>query len=402
MNPWSPLFRLAGTGLRVASAVGAVPDRLTPAALLEAARDRTGLDDFGDPDFRTPFRILVRAYETEAELTALGRHATRTDAVRLLSNRLRLVEDRKRHRAVAREEIRAPVVILGLPRTGTTLLHNLLTLDPANRVPRTWETMFLPPVEAGDRGRRVARCRRRLRWFGRLAPEYRKIHPTGPRLPQECIAITSHAFASVRFHRTHYVPSYRRWLEEADPRFAYALHRRFLQHLQHRRSAARWVLKTPAHLFALGTLLDTYPDARIVHTHRDPLTALASNASQARVLRGAFSRRPERMETDDTVRRWARALETAMDVRDARPGAGDRFLDLAHADLVEDPVREVRRLYAAHGLELTAEVARRMRRWVREHPRGKHGAHRYTRAEFGIDRERHGPLFARYRDRHGV
>lgn len=399
MNPWSPLFRAADTGLRLAGALGLVPDRLIPGELLDAARSRTGLTDFGDSTFREPFRVLVRAYETEADLTALGRHATRSDTVRLLSNRLRLVQERKRHPGIAREEIRAPVVILGLPRTGTTLLHNLLALDPENRVPLTWETMFLPPVEAEDGESRVAECRRKLRWFGRLAPEYRKIHPTGPHLPQECISITSHAFASVRFHRTHYVPGYRRWLEEADLGFAYGLHRRFLQHLQHRRAGARWVLKTPAHLFALRTLLETYPDARVVHTHRDPLTALASNASQARVLRGAFSRAPGRLEIDDTLRRWAGALDAAMDLRDARPGTEDRFLDLRHADLVEDPVREVRRLYDAHGMELGPEPARRMRRWVRKHPRGEHGVHRYTLEEFGIDPERHGPLFERYRER---
>lgn len=404
MSAPSLLARAGDLGARAAGRLGLAPRRLDADALLDDAISRAGLDDFGGEAFAEPYRLLVEALESEARLTALGRLMTRADLVRLLVNRLRLTEERKRHPGVASEEVRAPLVILGLPRTGTTLLHILLSLDPSNRVPRTWEVMHLPePGGALDEAGRVRACRRRLRWFNRLVPDYPKIHATGPRLPQEDIAVTSHAFASVRFHRTHYVPSHRAWLEDADLGFAYDLHRRFLQHLQRRRGGGeRWVLKTPAHLFELDTLLDTYPDARIVQTHREPLRALASNASQTRVLRSAFSSRPGRMDTDATLRRWAGALRDAAAVRAADPRAEQRFLDLRHGEIVEDPLREVRRLYDHFGLDLGAEAADRMRRWIREHPRDEHGVHRYTLEEFGIDRERHGSWFRDYREEHGV
>lgn len=399
----SLLARIANLAVRAAARVGAAPRRLDADDLLETARRRTGLDDFGDPRFEEPYRLLVDALETEARLTSLGRLMTRADLVRLLSNRLRLMAARQTREGIGAEEIGPPVVILGLPRTGTTLLHTLLSLDPANRVPRTWEVMLLPPPGADDDAARVRECGHRLRWFNRLVPEYPKIHPTGPRLPQEDIAITSHAFASVRFHRTHYVPGYREWLEGADTGFAYRLHRRFLQHLQWRRPGGeRWMLKTPAHLFDLDVLLDTYPGARLVQTHRDPLRALASNASQTRVLRSAFSSRPERLDIDATLRRWAEALGRAMEIRDTAPDADERFLDLHHGDIVEEPVREIRRIYGHFGLELTGEVADRMRSWVRAHPRDEHGVHRYTLDEFGIDPRRHDDLFRAYRDEHGV
>ncbi|MDT8368981.1 MAG: sulfotransferase [Longimicrobiales bacterium] len=399
---WERFFGVVNAGMELGARVGLGVHELEVDELLETAHRRTGLDDFGPRDFEEPLRVLVAAVRSEARLTELGRLATRRDLLRLLTNRLRLVDDRKRHPEIASESIRAPWIITGLPRTGTTLLFNLLALDPANRTPLTWEVMDSspPPGRAGSDDARAAECDRALDWFGRMAPEYRKIHPIGAHLPQECIAITSHAFRSVRFHRTHHVPSYRAWLDGADMTPAYRWHHASLQHLGWGTGRARWVLKTPAHLFGLGALLAVYPDARVVQTHRDPLKSIASNTSQVVVLRRAFRGAEAPLEVDATMRRWSTALNEMMDRRDR--GEIGRAVDLWHRDLIRDPIEGVRAVYAAFDAELSPDAEARMRAWVEAHPREEHGAHRYTLEGFGIDPERHGALFARYRERHGV
>lgn len=405
-TPWSLALHAVQASGEALRRLGFAGRGLDPEALLRRARREAGLEDFGDERFLEPYRVLLEAYDVEAELHLLGRFITRRDILRLLVNRLELVRDRELHPGIAQEEIREPIFILGLPRTGTTHLFNLLALDRANRAPLTWETMFPSPPpglhDDGEEDPRIARCGRMLRWFQRLVPGYERIHATGARLPQECLAITSHAFASVRFHRTHYVPSYRDWLAHDDLGFAYAFHRRFLQHLQWRRPGARWVLKTPSHLFWLETLLRVYPDARIIQTHRDPLTALASNASQHRALRGAFSARTERPEAEASVRRWSAALETATRLRDAGRLPAERVVDVHHREVIRDPIGTVRRTYRRLDLPLAPEARAAMEAFVADNPRGKHGRHRYRLEEFGFDPETHGARFGSYCERFGI
>jgi hypothetical protein len=195
----------------------------------------------------------------------------------------------------------------------------------------------------------------------------------------------SHTFASPQFQSMYYVPSYQRWLSYKDQRPVYAFHRRFLQHLQWRCPAERWVLKAPSHLFALDALLATYPDACIIQTHRDPRTVVASVASLDVVLRRVFSHRihPDEIGTE-ALRQWASALDGAMQVRDRTDGAPGRFLDVYYTDLVRDPIATVRRIYAHCDLRFTDELETRMRRFLAEHPKDKHGVHRYSLAQFGL------------------
>src|SRR5690606_22249030 len=190
--------------------------------------------------------------------------------------------------------------------------------------------VMYPAADASD-PRAVARARARtdarLGWANRLAPEFVRIHPIGADLPQECIAIQAQVFASIQFHTTHDVPSYEDWFERDGQELSYAFHYRFLQHLQAQRPGNRWVLKAPGHLFGLGALLARYPDARIVQTHRDPLRVMASMASHATVLRRAFSDAADpRRIAADWAERWARALETSLDVRGGAPP--EQFLDV--------------------------------------------------------------------------
>jgi hypothetical protein len=362
--------------------------RLDERELLDTACRQTGLRDFGDGSFREPLRILLRAYESEAQLTLVGRLAARRDTLRLLTNRLRLVADRKRHPDIAAQEIRQPLFIVGLPRTGSTLLHHLLAQDPSNRVPLSWEVMFpSPPPERAsyEDDPRIAAAQRLLNRFDRLTPHFKIIHPTHARWPIECMAILSHTFASPQFQSMYYVPSYQRWLSYKDLRPVYAFHRRFLQHLQWRCPAERWVLKAPSHLFALDALLATYPDACMIQTHRDPRAVVASVASLDAVLRRVFSHRVNPKQIGlEALQQWASALERAMQIRDRTNGAPGRFLDVYYTGLVRDPIATVRRIYAHCDLRFTDEAETRMRRFLAAYPKDQHGVHRYSLAQFGL------------------
>jgi hypothetical protein len=330
----------------------------------------------------------MRAYAVEARLTTLGRVTVRELIVSLLESLLHLEAERARSPSIADRKIEAPVFIIGLPRTGTTLLHGLMSEDSDNRVPRTWEVMFPAAFPNTADGIEAARklTASRLAWANRLAPQFKTIHPIAPDLPQECIAITAQVFMSIQFHTTHDVPSYETWFEQHSQRLGYEFHYRLLQHLEARGHGRRWVLKAPGHLFALDDLLARYPDARIIQTHRDPLRVMASMASHATVLRRAFSDAavPERIAADWTTR-WAQALRQFLSVRDR--GAAEQFLDLDYEDIENSPLETIERIYAFLGWPLTAGARAAMRRFIDANPKNKHGVHRYSLAQYGLDRE---------------
>jgi hypothetical protein len=380
--------------------------RLDADALLAQARQRTRLRDFGDEAFREGLGRLLWSYDHEAALTTMWRIAARTETLRVLENRLRMEAVHAAHPEITAQPVRAPIFILGLPRTGTSILHELLAQDPANRVPSTWETMWPwppPEQERGSTDPRIARAEAHFARIDRLLPEFKKMHPMGAHLPQECVALLAHDFATVMHHTTHRVPSYQRWLEALDRRPAYRSHRRQLQYLQWRWPAERWVLKSPEHLWALDALLAVYPDARIVQTHRDPLEVLASLVSLVAYLRGLASERidPPAIAADWTVR-LAAGLEHTMRIRDAAGLGPDRVFDLRLGDFVGDEIAAVRRLYERFGMELTPEAAARMRAFLGANSKDKHGAHRYALADAGLDAAHERARYRAYAERFDV
>ena len=397
----SPLVRAINTGGRLLGrrALGI----FRAENLLEAARRRAALDDFGDPPFREPLRRLLESMEAEARLNPMGRMATRYDLIHLLVNRLRIQEDRKRNPGIAEEEPRRAIFIAGLPRTGTTLLHSVLALDPASRVPLTWETMYpSPPPDAATylTDRRIGLVDSQMRWFHRMLKGFNRIHPVGARLPIECLVITSHAFLSYQFETTHRLPSYLEWLEGQDLRPAYEVHRRFLQHLQWRCPGKRWVLKAPAHMFDFEALFSVYPDACVVMTHRDPIEMTASNASLTATLRGAFSDEVDPFEVGpECSRRWAEAITRALRSRDRGCAPAERFLDLYYHDLVADPIGAVRKVYAHFDLPFPEGLEERLGEFLHHNPKDRFGSHRYSLEQFGMNREEELKRFAAYRER---
>ncbi len=387
-------------GGRALQRAGVIRPDLSAGRLIAAAQRRARLDQFGAWPFEDPLRRLLTAYEQEAKLSTVGRLAVRKLIVSLLENLLYLEHERQVSPKIESQTIDSPVFIIGLPRTGTTLLHELIAQDPATRTPRTWEVMFpagyRETVTEIDRIR--ARTDSRLAWANRLAPDFERIHEIGAGLPQECIAIMAQGFASIQFHTTHNVPSYQDWFEQEAQSASYAFHYRFLQHLQAKRAGRRWVLKAPGHLFGLGALLERYPNARIVHTHRDPLEVIGSIASLVTVLRRAFSDSadPAQIATDWSGR-WANALERSIDTRDRAPA--EQFFDVAYADLVATPLSTVERIYDYLGWPLASGVRESMKRYLGANPKDKHGIHRYELSDFVLDRSLQTQRFKRYRER---
>lgn len=370
--------------------------------LLESARKRAGLTDFGDHPFRHGLRVLLESCREEADLNVVGRFATREYLVKLLTNLLYLERDRQQFPEIEKETVSAPIFMIGLPRTGTTLLHELLDQDPEHRTPLTWEVMFPssklegPVNKAGQR----ALCARNLKWFHRMAPGFRQVHAVGAHLPQECIAITAHVFQSFLFHTFKNVPSYQTWLSQHGYRESYGFHRQFLMQLQHFNGGGRWVLKAPGHLFGLAELIAEYPDAVIIQTHRDPLRVISSFSSNTVVLRRAFSDVVDSHAiAADCLQQWSAALDQAMQVRDR---ASNRFIDVMYHDLETQPLEVVRLIYQAMGRELAPDVAERMNQYLAKNPKGRNGRHHYSLRQFGLDSGRDAEKFKWYSQRFSI
>jgi hypothetical protein len=383
----------------VADAVGLLRRPLDAEEMVALARKRSGLRDFGDVTFVEPLRRLLAACKDEASLSLVGRIATRWDAVRFLSNLLKFHDVEVREPTVLSEQIRAPIFITGLPRTGTTFLHRLLMEDPDNRAPSVWQTIY-PYPDQGGWDRRPARVARQLRAFERLAPEFRALHPLDATSPQECSEITAHVFQSLRFDTTHRIPSYRHWLDSTGHLAAYRFHRRFLQHLQHQNPGGRWVIKCPDHVFALDEIRTVYPDARMVFVHRDPVKVLLSVAKLTEVLRRPFTRRldPKEIGQQESCR-WLEGAERMIATSDDA-GLRDPVFHVHYKTLISDPVGTVTALYRHFGLTAGRDHVAAVRRYTSERPRGGYGPRHYRFEDHGLDgaleREKFRPYMAHF------
>ncbi|MBW2269218.1 MAG: sulfotransferase [Deltaproteobacteria bacterium] len=380
--------------------------RLDEDRVLQLACRQTKLDDFGSDSFLPGLRKLLASLECDAQLNPFGRFFARRQLGELLGHRLRLVEHRKRHPEVAAQEIRRPLFVVGLPRTGTSLLYALLARDPAHRAPLSWEVDEpCPPPETATYANdpRIAHTEARMQQLRQLAPGFQEIHPVGSLMPQECIVLTASEFMSIRFEMCFDVASYQEWLVDQDMAPAYRWHRRFLQHLQSRCPGERWVLKSPGHLGPVDALLATYPDALIVQTHRDPLRVVPSVSSLEYCMRGVASDAVDPVAIGrQQLHLWSTLIDQGMRARAGRPDQAGQFLDLHFHEIVADPLGCVRRIYRHFDLELTSRAEARMHAFVAESPRAGHGVHDYSLARFGLDAEAVSQTFKSYRERFGV
>ncbi len=370
-------------------------------SLLDAATRSTGLSDFGEGEWRTHFDVLLRALEEESKLHLVGRTIVRTELVQTLRNRLGLTGLWKQRPEILDEPVEAPVFIVGSPRSGTSILHELMACDPASRCPALWE--MHRPVEA-VRGEDCGPSADRVtRFWHDVQPEYETMHANSGFLPNECLFITVHEFLSDHWGGNHVVPSYDQHLLSTDQRPAYRYHRRFLQTLQSRGGPRRWLLKAPSHLFQLRALFDVYPDARIVRTHRDPLNTLPSAISLMGTLKWMRCREVDMSAAAALLPiGYAHVYRQEIEWRRSGELPDDQFIDVQFDAVVRDPVSTIADVYARLGWAFTPEVGQAIAEYAREKPKGSRGVHRYSLEEVGLDAAVERERFSFYTDHYGV
>ena len=372
--------------------------------LMEAATAATGLDDFGPGEFRAGAALLMDdAARSGANAAGMARLDARVG--RQLENRLRVQEDRRRHAEIAAQEIVAPIVIMGLPRSGTTFLHSLLAQDPRLRSPLQWEVSRPSPPPREDSfasDPRIRQARAEMAGDG----ETQRLHMQDAELPVECGPVAAAEFMNTGNFAFWDAPRYLARVMGGDGRgpvaASYAWHRRMLQQLQAFTRPARWVLKSPQHVANLGELLDSYPDATLVFTHRDPIETIPSLASLVSHFRASCYDRPDEAAIGaDVLALWSTAMGRCMVLRAANPAIASKCIDVSYRDLLADPVAAAARILDRSGLASDAErprleafaAANRQDRY-----QARHGRHNYSAARFGLTAELIAERFAEYRE----
>lgn len=375
-------------------------------ALLRDACRVTGLDDYGDGWFREPLGIFVRSLEEEARLHLLGRLMARAEIQRILQNRLRMEDLWKREPSLGDERVAAPLVVTGLGRAGTTLLHELLAQDPDNRVPMLWEMMYSvprPELASYETDPRIAQAEREISLMEEVVPAMLTMQEVGGDLPNECIYLFAHQFASDMWIGTYNIPSYTRWMVESDPAPAYAYHRRILQILQSRHRRARWALKAPSHLHNLPALFAEYPDARVVLSHRDPLKVLGSLTNLMATLHWMRSDHPHH---EGLVKAMSFGsffqLEKVMQERASGTVPDSQIFDVRYLELVADPIGTVREVYARFEIPFTRAFRERLEARLAGRPREARGSHEYSFEDTGLDLATERARLARYQHHYGI
>jgi hypothetical protein len=375
-----------------------------PDELMAQAVEVTGVEDFGEPDFRDGLGSYCASLSAEARLSELGTTAVAGTIVASLANRLRVVDWANRHPKVRDERIDAPIVVIGMFRAGTTLLSYLFDQDPRNRALLGWEagdTVPPPTPETHRQGPRIDAARERAALLDQLNPAARTVHHEEPDGPTEDIAVMAQDFKSLSWEAISNVPSYSEWLLGVDQTSAYRYHRLVLQTLQSKGVCGRWTLKSPHHAIALDALVSVYPDARLVLLHRDPAVLCASVCSLIRTLSSTFT---DADHTGYIAGHWTALLrESVARIEQFRAEHPDHpICDVLYADLVRDPGAAVATIYRALGLELASTTLEAVAAYADRHPRGEFGAHRYDLTDFGLDADRLRAQFADYTHRYGV
>lgn len=373
------------------------------ARALAADAGTAGTD--GDEPFEhlDALEVLLRSLDREARLTPGGRADTRRALISALAVQVRVRRLLAEHPEAALGPQARTVFVIGLLRSGTTLVHNLLDQHPDLRCPHLWELMWPAGSRDPAEHRRLAdSARSYLDAYHRFAPRLPMIHPMGADRPDECHRLVGNSFQSMIYLARYRVPSYARWLRDRDLAAAYRFHREQLACIMWRLPGEVAVLKCPFHVWSLGPLVQAYPEARFVHLHRDPAATVPSTCSLCAEIMGARSDRVDRAEVGAF---WLAEIErgTAEMLRGRRIHlAGRPVLDVRYPDLMADPLGTMGRICDFVGTPLTGPAEEAMRRWLAANPADRHGTHRYAAQEFGLDPAEVAARFAGYREEFGL
>lgn len=375
--------------------------QLNPWKLLEQAERQTGLADWGTLDFIPAFNRLVDSLNSEAELTPFGSMVMTRTLVGILETRLKIRRELVLHPEIQQLPITRPMFIVGLPRTGSTLLQRLLSQDPEVRAMMGWESIIPTPFENDpDNSQRIAEAERRIGMYNWLCPELRRVHEVVATQPEECTMLLQNSFMSPSFGGMAKVPSYVQWLVGQDRHRTYQEYKLQLQMLQFQSGGGRWLLKSPLHLWSLRELVHTFADAMVIQTHRDPINVIPSYCSLASIRRSLSSTSVDPTSIGEGM---LTALQQMIeDSMDTRPALGEqRFFDVSYRELTANPFAVIEQLYGHFGIPFTSAAKNAMQHWLDLHPQHKHGAHRYSAEQFGMTENQITQTLQRYHQTFG-
>ncbi len=377
-------------------------ENIVAEALIEEAMTATGLNQFDSESYREGLDVLLADFNA-GDYSENGVGRMRKSIVDILSTRLKTTDYFLKHPELLTRKIEKPVFVFGIPRTGTTLLSNLLACDPARRSALTWEIEDpVPPATTAtlkSDPRAVAKLAEEKAMLA-ARPEMGKYYRNSAIYPNECMFFMMHDFKALAFESRGKLRNYRDWLFQTDMRSTYDYHKRFLQLLQ-ADAPGVWNLKMPSHALWIDVLLQVYPDARLVWAHRDPFTAMGSFCSIISMAHmGYMGRIDHDWLGENCSFQSVEHLERIMDARDKLGEA--RIADVQYADMTRDPIGTMRTLYSALGDAFTPEVEAAMQAWLNENPQGKFGRHEYNLAQYGLSVEGLSPRFERYLSRYSV
>lgn len=387
------VVNFVGAGLRT---LGFDVANLDPDRLCKEACKTTRLHDFGGNEFLEPLQKFVEAVKAAPPMHAFGRLAVRQTLLHALSNRLLLQDYWCKHPEALSVPVRRPLFIIGSPRTGTTLLFNLLAQDPAHRPLMNWEANTPAPStrkrRPEDDYKYAAQIDGQLHYY---LPELRRKHDCGPNDPEECSILFLNSLESEILYYCYDVPKYRLWLNTWDRTESYRYYQKQLQVLQHQRPGTRWLLKSTSHIFSLSALLTVFPDACVIQTHRDPLKALSSSCSLEATFRDlCYSIFDCARMAEEAAEQLSLGLTSCRIDRSRFPA--HHFYDSYYSELVRNPIQIVKAIYRKFDFELSQDTLDRMTKFLAANPQHKHGVHRYRLEDFGLNRDRERLRFADY------
>ena len=371
-------------------------------SLVNAAKAKAGLDDFGEDYWQAPLKMLCDDLNSVAELTLFGRLMARNDLLIWLNQRLEITELTKRHPEILQQAIVAPMFIVGLPRSGTSILFEVLAQDPDVGVPKMWESMLpTPPPETAtySTDKRIEHAHQLFTQWNRAVPEFATVHEMAGDIPAECGLIMAGSFISDHIASLHMSDNYGAWHAQADLTPAYQWHKIMLQVLQWKNPRKRWLLKAPAHQSKLDTLLKIYPDARIIQTHRDPIQCMGSATNLMACLYKMRSNKPFNAAAFDEFlvgEATAQRLELVIDQVASGVVPKQSLCDSRYCDLMDQPIECVEHIYRYFDMPLTEATKQRILDYLAAKPKGKFGAHNYQ----SDATERH--YFERYQQHYQV
>ncbi len=395
-------------------------------AIIKKAMKKSEIISIIDYSFREPLDVLVQSANQQPSFSFVGRLSFRNIMIGLVSNRLKIDATLAAFPDIMERPIERPIFIAALPRTGTTILHRLFAQDASLRIPKSWEMLYpCPPPKKETYAtdpqiqkveqklarlykivpqiNRIHEVEQELARLYKIAPQIKRIHEVGAHLPEECIFLFANDLMGDWFNTVFDLPGYLQWLNQQNLLFMYERHKKQLQVLQYHYPGERWVLKAPAHLRDLPSLMQTYPDAYIIQTHRDPSEVISSVASLEMAFRSVFHDdiRPEEIGQKmlELIGSWIDRSMAAREQAESDPDSQVRFLDINYKYLVTDPIGTIRNFYNQCDLTWSPLVEQQMTAFLEKNRQHKHGKHRYSLEQFGLKKDQVHERFAAYNQR---